>query len=196
MPQPLPIGRRALAGGLAALAARPALGAARSRYVFDQHRGRLEFSARHLGVLTSTGRFEDFAAVLQIDPDRPLTTAVAVTVRTAVVALAYPGAVDLLRSPDFFDVEHFPEARFTGAATGRGSLAGFGLAGELTIRGITRPFAMDARLVDRRRDATLGADVAAFAATGEMKRSEYGMTAESAAISDTIRLAVHVSLIV
>lgn len=196
MPYPLLIGRRILAGGLAAMVVRPARAATRSRYVFDETRGQLEFTARHLGILSSTGRFENFAAELLIDPEQPLTTAVTVTVHTAAIALAYPGAVDLLRSPAFFDVEHFPEARFTGAATGRGSLAGFGLAGELTIRGITRPFAMDARLVDRRRDATLGADVAAFAATGEMKRSEYGMTAESAAISDTIRLTVHVSLIV
>ncbi len=196
MPQPLPIGRRALAGGLAALAARPALGAARSRYVFDQHRGRLEFSARHLGVLTSTGRFEDFAAVLQIDPDRPLTTAVAVTVRTAVVALAYPGAVEMLRSPDFFDVDRYPEAHFTGAATGQGSLDRFALAGDLTIRGITRPYAMQARLLGRRRDAALGVDVADFSATGPMKRSAFGMTAETAAISDTIGLSVRVSLIV
>lgn len=196
MELPLPIGRRTVAGGLAALVARPARAAARSRYAFDQHRGRLEFTARHLGVLTSTGRFEDFSAVLLIDPDQPLTTTVAVTVRTAAVALAYPGAVDLLRSADFFDVDRYPEAHFAGAATGQGSLDRFALAGELTIRGITRPYAMQARLLGRRRDAALGADVADFQASGPMKRSEFGMTAESAAISDTIGLSVRVSLIV
>lgn len=196
MAQPLPIGRRTLAGGLAALAAGPAFGTVRGRYAFDQHQGRLEFTARHLGVLTSTGRFDDFSAVLQIDPDQPLSTTVAVTVRTAAVALSYPGAVEMLRSPDFFDVERYPEARFTGAATGQGSLDRFALAGDLTIRGITRPYAMQARLLGRRRDATLGVDVADFSATGPMKRSEFGMTAESAAISDTIGLSVRVSLIV
>lgn len=188
-------GRRALLAGLGAAAlARPA--AARSRYVFDQSVGRLEFVARHLGVLSSTGRFEDFSAELLIDPDRPLTTNVRVTVRTAAVALAYPGAVDMLRSPDFFDVERHPEATFRGAATGEGTLARFPLAGELTIRGITRPFRMEARLIERRRDAALGREVAEFSAGGEMKRSEFGMVAEPAAISDTIRLNVRVRLIV
>jgi polyisoprenoid-binding protein YceI len=184
-----------MAGGLGALAfARPA--AARNRYVFDNSVGRLEFVARHLGVLSSTGRFEDFSAELLIDPDRPLTTNVEVKVRTAAVALAYPGAVDLLRSPAFFDVERFPEATFSGAATGEGSLARFTLAGALTIRGITRPHRMEARLVERRRDATLGREVAEFTAGGEMRRSEFGMTAEPAAISDTIRLVVRVRIIV
>jgi polyisoprenoid-binding protein YceI len=190
------IQRRPLLGGLAALAATPARAVTRERYVFDQTRGQLEFTARHLGILSSTGKFDDFSAELLIDPAQPLTTLVSVTVRTAAVELAYPGAVDLLRSPDFFDVERFPEARFTGAATGQGSLADFGLAGELTIRGISRPFTMAARLVDRRRDASLGKDVATFTAAGTMKRSEFGMTADSAAISDAIRLAVHVTLVV
>lgn len=189
------IGRRALAAGLAGLAAIPARAALPSRYVFDQHQGRLEFTARHLGVLSSTGRFEDFSAELLIDPDRPLATTVAVTVRTAAVALAYPGAVDLLRSPEFFDVAEYPEARFDGAATGQGSLDRFALAGNLTIRGVTRPYAMQARLLGRRRDAARGVDVADFSATGSMKRSEFGMTAEAAAISDTIGLSVRVSLI-
>lgn len=189
------IGRRVLAGGLGGLVlARRA--AARTRYVFDQDNGRLEFVARHLGVLSSTGRFGDFSAELLIDPDRPLTTSVEVTVHTAAVELAYPGAVDLLRSPAFFDVEHFPVATFRGAATGEGSLARFPLAGELTIRGITRPYRMEARLLGRRRDETLGRDVAEFSAGGEMKRSEFGMTAEQAAISDTIRLVVGVRLLV
>ena len=191
----LSVGRRAWAGGIAGLAlARPA--AARSRYVFDHGGGRLEFVARHLGVLSSTGRFEDFTAELTIDPDRPLTANVEVTVRAAAVALAYPGAVELLRSPAFFDVEKYPEATFDGAATGEGTLARFFLAGNLTIRGITRPHRMEARLLERKMDPALGREVAEFSAAGDMKRSEFGMTADQAAISDTIRLAVRVRLLV
>jgi polyisoprenoid-binding protein YceI len=191
-----PMRRRTLmAGALGTLPMiRPA--AARTRYVFDQNVGRLEFVARHLGVLSSTGRFEDFAGELLIDPDRPLTTRVEVTVKTAAVALAYPGAVDLLRSPAFFDVEKHPEATFDGAATGEGTLARFFLAGNLTIRGITRPHRMEARLLDRKVDPALGREVADFSAAGDMKRSEFGMTADQAAISDTIRLAVRVRLLV
>jgi polyisoprenoid-binding protein YceI len=190
------IGRRGFVAGLGGALALGRPAQARTRYVFDQSVGRLEFVARHLGVLSSTGRFENFAAELMIDPDRPLTTHVEVTVRTAAVALAYPGAVDLLRSPAFFDVERFPEARFTGRATGEGTLARFPLTGELTIRGITRPHRMEARLVDRKPDPALGREVAEFTGAGTMKRSEFGMTAETAAISDEIRLVVRVRLIV
>lgn len=76
------------------------------------------------------------------------------------------------------------------------TLARFPLAGQLTIRGITRPHRMEARLVDRQRDAALRRDVAEFSGSGTMKRSECGMTAEAAAISDGIRLVVRVRIIV
>jgi polyisoprenoid-binding protein YceI len=36
----------------------------------------------------------------------------------------------------------------------------------------------------------------AFSAGGELRRSDFGMTAEPAAISDVIRLSVHVRLLV
>ena len=47
-----------------------------------------------------------------------------------------------------------------------------------TIRGITRPYRMEARLVDRKRDPDLGRDVADFTGAGDLRRSEFGMTAE------------------
>jgi polyisoprenoid-binding protein YceI len=112
------------------------------------------------------------------------------------IAIAYPGAADLLRSPAFFDVARFPTAQFRGAATGEGSFAGFPLRGEMTIRDITRPFAMQARLVERRPDPALGREVASFSAEGTLLRSEFGMVAEPFAISDRIALQVRVRLIV
>ena len=183
-------GRRALlAGGLLALAARPAA-AAQARHVFDQRHGWLEFTARHLGLLDATGRFEDFSAELLWDPRQPLAMALTVEVRTAAIAMPMPGAVVRLRSPDFFDVERYPEARFTGGTTGAGSADGFALAGALTLRGTTRPFGMEARLAWRDRQ------VVEFSAEGEMRRSEYGMTADRAIISDTIRLGMRAALTV
>jgi polyisoprenoid-binding protein YceI len=185
--------RTALLAGMG-LAAHPAR--AQSRYGFDQAAGSIAFVARHLGLLTSTGRFERFEATLLIDPDRPLTSEVSVVVHTEAIAIAYPGAADLLRSEPFFDVARFPTARFRGAATGEGSFAGFPLRGAMTIRDVTQPFVMQARLIDRRPDPALGRDVASFSAEGALLRSAYGMVAEPFAISDRIALQVRVRLVV
>jgi polyisoprenoid-binding protein YceI len=179
---------------LAALAVATPARAQRNLYEFDQTIGRLEFSARHLGLLSSTGRFERFAAILRLDPARPTSAEVSVEVQTGFVTLPYPGAEDLLRSPDFFDSERHPTARFRGRAEAAGSAERFTLRGELTIRAITRPHVMEARLVERRREGMQ--EIARFTASGTLRRSEFGMTAERLLISDSITLGVEVRLIV
>ena len=64
------ITRRAAALLGAAAALQPAR-AERARYNFDQAVGQLGFSARHLGMFSSYGRFDRFRADLMLDPARP-----------------------------------------------------------------------------------------------------------------------------
>ncbi len=183
------IGRRAMAVGLAALASRPA--GAQTRLIIGPANGVLEFSARRLGVLPTTGRFDDFSATLLFDRNRPQSTEVSVVVRVAAITLDVPGGAALLRSRDFFDAEGFPEARFNGTGVGQGSPDRFSLAGALTIRGVTRPFRMEATLAG---DGAAGQQTALLTATGALQRSEYGMTARQGLISETVRLTLRVAL--
>jgi polyisoprenoid-binding protein YceI len=185
--------RRALLA-LAALAAAKPAAAQGNLYEFDERIGQLSFSARHLGLLSSTGRFERFRVLLRLDPANPMSAMVDVEVQTGFVTLPYPGAEDLLRSPDFFDSERHPAARFRGRAEPAGSPERFVLRGELTLRGVTRPQAMEARLIERRREG--GQEIARFTASGTLRRSEFGMTAERLLISEAITLGVEVRLVV
>lgn len=184
--------RRALAAAFAG-AAWPAR-AQRARYEFDQAGGQLGFSARHLGMFTSQGSFERFRAALALDPAAPGNADVDVTIETGFVSLPWPGATELLRGESYFDVERHPTARFTGRAEGVADRGAFPVRGQLTVRGITRDLVLAARLAERRREAA--GEVAAFTASGEIRRSDYGMTADRAMISDRITLSVHVRILV
>jgi polyisoprenoid-binding protein YceI len=178
------IGRRVLLAPflLPALPAR----AQRARYAFDQNSGRIGFTFRNLLFIPVMGRFESFRAMLMLDPTHPMTMGVDCLLDTAAVSLPLPGAADRLRSEAFFDVAHFPQARFHGEANGQGDAASFAIMGELTLRGLTRPFRMQARLVERRPGAVR------FEAEGEIRRGEFGMTADRALVSDAIQLSVDV----
>ncbi|MBR0657254.1 YceI family protein [Plastoroseomonas arctica] len=189
-------GRRgALAMGVVALAA-PARAQQRNIYAFNQDRGVLSFSARHFGMLASTGRFEKFDAVVRLDPQRTGTAQVEVEVETGSIAMGYAGAVEMLRSEAYFDTAHHPKARFRGAATGAGQATGFPILGTLTVKGIERPLTMQARLVGQEREAGSGREIATFQAEGTMLRSQYGMVADAYTISDRITLGVTVQLFV
>ncbi|MCA3338321.1 MAG: YceI family protein [Alphaproteobacteria bacterium] len=196
-PKPLLIPRRALGAAvlpLLGLAPQPARAARVFR--FDHTQGRLEFIARHLMVLTSTGQFSRFDCELTLDPERLETARVAVQVETASIAHAYPGAADLLRSPAYFDAERWPIARFSGRAAPGGRIEAFELAGPLEMRGVTQPVTMQAKLSGRRRDPATGAEIVACTARGEISRSAFGMTADTLATADRVQLAVSVSLVI
>ena len=180
----------ALLGAAAALPAQ----AQRARYNFDQEVGQLGFSARHLGMFSSHGRFDRFRANLMLDPARPAEADVDVQIETGFVTLPWPGATDLLRSPTYFDVERFPKARFTGRAEGVADQGAFAVRGVIMLRGIEQPLLLRARLAERRREPR--GEVARFTAEGEIRRSEFGMTADRTLISDRITIAVDVTILV
>ena len=192
--------RLALAGlGLACATVLPAR-AQRREYRFDQNFGRLSFTARHFGLLSSTGKFERFEAQVALDPADPSQAEVAVAVQTGSIDLAWPGASELLRSPAYFDAEAHPVAVFRGRAGGvaRGNdpAERFRIEGELTLKGITRPMRMEARLLRRARSAAEGAETAEFSASGTLSRLEFGMVEDRTTISDQVRLDVQVRLLV
>ena len=196
-PKPLLIPRRALAGAVMPLLGVTPLQAQGARvFRFDQSQGRLDFIARHLLVLTSTGQFSRFSCELTLDPERPDTARVTVEVETASITHPYPGAADLLRSPPYFDAERWPLARFSGRAAPGGRVEAFDLAGPLEMRGVTQPLTLQAKLARRRRDAATGAEIVDCTARGEISRTAFGMVADMAATGDRVQLAVSVSLVI
>lgn len=196
-PNQLLMPRRALAGAVLPLLGLTPLPARAARvFRFDQSQGKLEFTARHLMVLTSTGQFSRFSCELILDPERPETARVAVQVETGSITHAYPGAADLLRSAAYFDAERWPLARFSGNAAPGGRVEAFDLAGPLEMRGVTQPFTLQAKLARRRRDAATGAEIVDCTARGEISRTAFGMVSDMAATGDRVQLAVSVSLVI
>jgi polyisoprenoid-binding protein YceI len=106
---------------------------------------------------------------------------------------------DHLRSPDFFDVEHYPEATFRSTSLttsgGRGRLTG-----DLTIRNATRPVQLDVDYVGQVTDPW-GNDRIVFSAAGLINREDWGLTwnmvleAGGLLVSKEIRLEIDVELI-
>lgn len=120
--------------------------------------------------------------------------AMAVDVRIDVRALQMGRAshVSWAQSAEFFDVARHPWIRFRSEPVSpQQLLAGGEVAGELTLRGVTRAVRFELQPASCTRP---GFDCA-VRATGELSRSDFGMDAKKHALSDTVHLDFSVRLL-
>jgi len=84
-----------------------------------------------------------------------------------------------LRGPGFLGVEAFPAWAFASTAavpapTAEGGAPAFGLEGEATIHGVTKPFSLRVAYLGSDADGA-GRVIARFAASGELSRADFGI---------------------
>ena len=89
------------------------------------------FAVKHSGVMTFKGTFDSVDARLV---DRRLEG----TVEVSSARVDDPNLAGHLQTPDFFDAEQFPQLRFASTSIERDGDK-VSIAGDLTLRGITRP---------------------------------------------------------
>jgi len=116
-----------------------------SDYVIDTDKDHafIQFKIAHLGYSWLIGRFNDFEGTFSYDEKNPSAAKVNVTINVASVDTNHAERDKHLRSPDFFDVDKFPQARFVSTSfreLGNGKAV---LKGKFTLRGITRDITID-----------------------------------------------------
>ena len=102
----------------------------------------VEFVARHLMVTKVRGKFTGVSGNIHVSDD-PLGSWAEVTIDPASVETGDEKRDAHLRSPDFFDVERYPEITFRSNRVEGSSPGHFKLEGDLTVHGVTRPVALD-----------------------------------------------------
>jgi polyisoprenoid-binding protein YceI len=96
------------------------------------------FSARHLGLTTVRGRFTRFSGEIDIDPADLSSASGTVVVDLNSVDTGNEQRDGHLKGTDFFGGEENPTLTFTVTSV-RPEGDGYVVAGDLTIKGITRP---------------------------------------------------------
>ncbi|MBE9604403.1 YceI family protein [Acetobacteraceae bacterium H6797] len=188
-------GRRAflpallLAGFLAFM---PGTSRAGSLYDLDQRYGTIDFSVGLLGMMDTGGSFATFHGRLDIDPAQPERTQIDVTIDCTSVTMKWEKGVAMLRSADYFDVDHYHEARFRSLSIRSIAADRFEIRGELSLRGVTHPLTLVAVMTDRKVEA--GQQVYGLSVSGNLRRGDFGMVADRPLVGDTVKLAIRVRL--
>lgn len=151
-------------------------------YILDRSHASLVFRIDHLGLSMYTARFTRFDAELEFDPRHPASARLTATVDARSLETDFPFADQLdfnaqLLGDEWLRADDHPQMTYrstevvlTGTNTAR-------IDGELTLRGVTRPMALEAAWNGGYAGHPMDPNARiGFSARGTLRRSDYGMT--------------------
>ena len=146
-----------------------------SRWQFDPYHTQVEFSAKHLGMMTVRGLFPELTATGFIDPDHPEASSVEVTIQTASIRTHNPQRDNDLRASNFLEVDKYPTMTFKSTKIEPAGQDHFTMTGDLTIKGNTRPVTLSVVKYGEFNDPMMGHRIG-YSAESKINRKDFGLT--------------------
>ena len=181
--------------------ARPSALLAPGRWAVDHDHSSLGFTIRHLGIAKVRGRFDGFDGEIVVGAT-PAATSVTATVDLTTVDTGHADRDAHLRAADLLDVERRPTMTFrsTGVRPADGAADGgdrWHLDGELTIGDVTRPLTLTVEHGGIEDHPMGGPRHAGFEATGEIRRSAYGIAPQlpPPVLGDVVKIELDLQLL-
>lgn len=162
---------------------------AQETYVLDALHTATSFQTAQFSAAMPRGSFSKTSGKVTLDRAAQRGS-IEVVIDAASVVSGTPQRAEVLRSGEFFDTGHFPSITFTSNQLSFDSATLIGAAGELTLRGVTRPLALTITnfkcipVHPLTRKPACGAE-----ATATIKTSDFGMTPRG---PDTDHIAISV----
>ncbi len=147
--------------------------AGESQWSMDRSHSSITFSIRHMVVSEVVGSFKNFTVSLDATKDDFSDARVAGTIQVGSISTDNDRRDAHLKSDDFFNAEKFPEIRFTGTEFRKVGDNKYQIAGNLTIRDVTKPVVFDA--VYEGAVKAWGKTVSAWKATTTIDRFDYNL---------------------
>ena len=144
----------------------------------------------HMGFSNPSLNFANGTGQLVYDAANPSASSVQVTFPLSDITSFTPDFDTHLGGADFFDSAKFPEASFKSTAVTSTGTNTFTVAGDLTIKGITKPVSLDVTLNGAGPHPVTKAPSIGFDATGTVKRSDWGLDYAAPAVSDEVKLRI------
>jgi polyisoprenoid-binding protein YceI len=163
---------RPAVAALALLVVASAAFAAPAKYTIDKAHTEVGFDVRHFFTKVH-GRFNDFEGTIVFDEQDPSKISVEASAVTASISTDNQKRDGHLRSADFFDAEKFPSLTFKSNKVTANGKNKYKVAGDLTMRGVTKPVVFDAEFFGA-GGTGMGAK-AGFAATTVVNRKDFGI---------------------
>jgi len=166
-------------------------------YNFDKNHSFISFRVKHMGLSEVPGFFRDFKGSVSYNAEDITKSSVEFTAQAKSIDTGVTGRDNHLRTPDFFDVEKFPEITFKSTKVEKKGKVVM-ITGDFTMKGITKsltfPFQIAGWLpADERSGGKMG-----IAAETTINRRDYGVNwgnnlpSGIAVVSDDVKIVLQI----
>lgn len=188
-----PVAAASVAPATAAVPAAPAVAeikpTAGSYQLDPDHTGVLA-QWTHFGFSKPSAHFRISAGTLVWNAEDVSRSSVEVTLPIASIDTFVPALDEHLKQADFFDAAKYPNATFKSTSVRATGPNQFTVVGDLTIKDKTHPVTLSVTLNGAGKHAMTGLESIGFSATGQIKRSDYGVDAFTPNVSDEVNLSI------
>jgi len=169
-----------------------------TKWVLDPMHSEVQFKVKHLVISTVSGFFKSFEGSLETENEDFTDAKIDFSLDIDSIDTNQSQRDEHLKSPEFFDAATYPKITFTSTSfTKTDEEDEYELAGDLTIKGITKPVTLDVEFGGSAADF-YGNTKAGFEITGKINRKDFGLTwsgvtdAGSVVLGEDIKLLINV----
>ncbi len=141
---------------------------------FDDKHLQVEFSAKHLGMMTVRGHFTEVEAGGEINVEHPHRSQIHATINTASIRTHNELRDNDLRSSYFLEIDKYPTITFKSTKVEHVGGDRYKVTGNLTIKSTTRPVTLDVIKYGEFNDPSMGHRIG-YAAETKINRKDFGM---------------------
>lgn len=169
-------------------------------YKIDAAHSEITFKVKHLMITNVTGNFTSFDATLEAANEDFSDAKISFSADVNSISTNNEQRDGHLKSDDFFAAEKFPTLSFVSTSFTKVGGDDYKLAGDLTIKGVTKPVELEVELGGIATDPW-GQVKAGFEIKGKISREVFGLTwnavteAGGVMVSDEVKLNLAVQMI-
>lgn len=164
-------------------------------YVLDKSHAHVTFTVSHLGFSMVHGQFRAFDATIDFDPGNVEATRVDFRIDANSVDTFWDARDKDLRSKNFLNVAEHPYITFRTTSVAPTGAETADVTGDMTVLGVTRPVTFQARL-NKLAPSPFNSNttIAGFTITGQIDRTEFGMTYAAPAIGAVVDIRMDLEI--
>ncbi len=165
--------------------------AATETWTVDPNHTTAQFTARHFGIVPVIGTIPVKKAVVKLESGSQIPLELSAELDPSNVDTHNGMRDNDLRSGHYFDVATYPNMTFQSTKISGTDPKHFTIYGDLTMHGQTRPVALNAGVAGAGKSPR-GRSIIAYAATGTIDRTQWGMGFGPVIVGNSIDISLNV----